>query len=132
MSEHREQLDPATAAGQWADDVATLMRGYNEREIDELHAAMVAVVTEAVSQAHNHYGRFEAGEPVALRVDAADDWPLNQAQTDHFVASTGDMIFLGQDGPLATGSVLTDALGRVRDQLCNRLRESGEPHDPER
>lgn len=72
-----------------------------------------------VERADAVYPNIEAGQTVALeRADMGERWTLPDELGEVFVALTGQLLFLGDDGPRATAIVLRDAISTITTRIA--------------
>lgn len=98
----------------WIEFVADLM-AIDEANADRLRTALANLANSA----EQRYPALERGEWVCLDVPDLGEWELPEQVGSIFVALTGDVLFLGVDGPRLTAAVLHETI----DKIDTRLKE---------
>lgn len=97
----------------WVEFVADVI------EVDPANNA--AILTEALrnlaQKAQAVYPQLASGERISMSLADLGDWPLPDDVGDLFLRLSGDVLFIGEDGPLATASAMRRTLAKVADHL---------------
>lgn len=114
-------------AKRWVDFSSEVMGVNIEQNLPILKTAL----RKLAHRAQVVYPELESGEPVQLELaDIGDDWlPLPPDLGDVYVRLTGDFLFIGVDGPLATAAIMEPFLDVIGDAL-ERRREANDAERP--
>ena len=105
----------------WVEMVADVIEVDPERNPDILRTA----TTNLGQKAQTLYPQLELGAPVQMFPADLGPWPLPNDLAQVFLELTGDLLFCGEDGPLATAAALNRTIDRVIETL-NEKRQEGD------
>ena len=74
-------------------------------------------------KAHEVYPELELGNPVQMSLADLGRWPLPDELGDVYVRLSGDVMFVGEDGPLATAAVMARTIDKVSGVAVAKLNE---------
>ena len=120
-AEELSQYDPQAVAQVklWVEFISDVI------EIDPIDNGDIlrSALQQLSQKADSVYPELELGNPVKMSLADLGRWPLPDELGDVFVRLSGDVMFAGSDGPLATAAVMARTIDKVSGVAVAKLNE---------